>query len=432
MSTGADIIWLCHRPIINSNIYYIMKKISSFLFACAALVVSFTSCGGGENKPFNPNDIVEDGCYVVGEATSVADLKASNATTALMTAGKNEADGNKIRKGLYEKYVALEGGKEFKIILKEGSSEIVYGATLAEYKFPVDENGYATNDQPNGMAYKGTLAENAAMQVKENGLYHVIMDEETKAIIVCPVKWGVRGVNDDWGWKEMKASAFNKETMTFTIHYDEVKAGKFKFAYSGGWKIYLSDVENDDKTIAVNTNLGAGMENGGSDIEIKKANNADITLVWTNKGGLIKDNYSFDVKSEIVIEKPETFVVGFSGSNAVFADQDGEGEWVDPQEKTLAKFDADASKFDATTFDGTYVYKVDGIKFGVGPFKARFNGQWLGWGQFDIAGDVDYFTANEGDDNVKCNAEKTYNCVFTVVWKDGKVDGNIKVDFQAI
>lgn len=397
--------------------------------AFAALTFGLASCGnhGGQDV----DNIVEDGCYVIGEATSVADLKADNATTALMAAGKNEAASNALREGLYEKYVALEGGKEFKIVIREGLEETVYGADLKELNLANEEGGNV-EDQPNIKVLKGEAAENVAMKVAENGMYHVIFDQQLKVIIVAPVKWGVRGVNDDWGWKEMQASAFNKETMTFTIHFDEVKTGSFKFAYSNGWKIYLSDVANGEKTISVNTNLGKNMENGGDNIELAKMENADIKLVWTNKGGVIKDNYTWELVGTTIVEKPAEFVVGFSGSDEVFGDQDGAGNsWADPQEKTLAAFDAEASNFDATSMEGTYVYKIEDIKFGAGAFKARFNGAWLGWGGFDIVGDVENFSANDGDDNVKCVAEKTYDCVFTAVWKAGKLEGNLKVEFIA-
>ena len=52
-----------------------MKKLSSFLCGLAVLGMMFTSCDNGKG-PIGPiGDIVEDGFYVVGEATAFATLQ---------------------------------------------------------------------------------------------------------------------------------------------------------------------------------------------------------------------------------------------------------------------------------------------------------------------------------------------------------------------
>lgn len=404
-----------------------MKKFGFLLCALAAITLGFSSCTKDKDKDEDLDNIIEDGCYIVGEATAIATLDATDAVKSSMAAGKNEAKSNELRPSMFEKYVALEAGKEFSIVKVEGVDKIHYGATLETAKTD------GSSDQITIDFFKGTLAENVKMSVKESGLYHIVVDFDLKAVYAIPVIWGVRGVNDDWGWKAMEGGAFGKDAMSWTIKFDEVKAGKFKFAYGGGWKLFL----DADKTISVNTNLGNDMENGGSDIQIRKATDATLKLTWSLAKAEIKNSYAWDLQSTVIVEKPAEFLVGFSGANAVFADQDGTGEWADPQEKTKALYNAEASNFDATTFDGTYVYNITGIKMGIGNFKARFNGAWLGFNDIEIAGDAANFTEALNDKgepdggNIAVVAEKNYDVTFTAKWKDGQLDGKLKVEFTA-
>ena len=284
-----------------------------FLFL-GMMVLSFVLVGCGKDDPVKPVSYVEDGFYVVGEATAVADLFAENAELALMAAGINEADQfdedntpKPLRTGMYEKYVALEGGKSFSLMQKAGTKETQYGATLTKVNL-ADEEGHSVNEQPAIEIYKGTLTENGTLQVTESGLYHVIVDVQLNTIIIAPVEWGVRGAMNSWGFTPFPKPTFNKTTMTYTLTNVQVAVpasapGGFKFAYGSGWKIEL----DDESQVRVSTNLGNGLIDGkkvnvkplketdllpgGGDIEIARGI-WKIELTWTLAKGAIKDSYT--------------------------------------------------------------------------------------------------------------------------------------------
>ena len=176
------------------------------------------------------DDIVEDGFYVVGEATAIANLSAENAAKGLMGAGFNEAD-KTYRAGMYEKYIALEGGKEFELVLKEGGLVTRYGAELALSDTLEGEN------VPQIQVYQGVMAENTKMQVPQSGLYHIILDLNknedlaNKLIMVVPVEWGVRGAMNGWGYSGYASVAWvNSKTGMATpeqfINLEAISGGK--------------------------------------------------------------------------------------------------------------------------------------------------------------------------------------------------------------
>lgn len=272
-----------------------MKKLSYLFLSLAALAFVFVSCDK-EEKP-DVDDIVEDGFYVVGEATASTKL----VNTAIMAAGINE-EGQVAREGMYEKYIALEAGKSFSLLLKEGVVETKYGATLEA----VELGG--ADEQPDITVLKGTLAENAALQVEESGLYHIVLDLnlendlEDALILIAPVEWGMRGDINGWGFTAMEASEFNKESMTFTLTDVEIaRTQSFKFAYGGGWKIQL-DAEG---FVKANTNLGEGMVPGGDHMGVEENGVYDVTLTWTLKQGSVSDNYSVEFEKKGTLDLPD-------------------------------------------------------------------------------------------------------------------------------
>lgn len=266
-------------------------------------------------------DPIEDGFYVVGDATTIANLDAKGASAGLMAAGINEVT-KVVRQGMYEKYVALEGGKEFNFVLKAGSKETTYGATLS-----LSET-LSGDSEPAIQVYKGALAENgAAMKVTANGLYHIIVDVPLSKVIIAPVEWGVRGAMNSWGYTAFPAPTFNQETMTYTLAEVTVEiGGGFKFAYGSGWKIELSGEE-----VKVECNLGndGGEDNdpltskitpGGKNIGIERAV-WKIELTWNLAKGAIKDGYTAKLTKvrdlEPLPEYPEKmYIIGsFCGWN---------------------------------------------------------------------------------------------------------------------
>lgn len=279
-----------------------------------ALPLFFAGCDKDDSKTDGPVSVVEDGFYVVGEATSVADLNASDAEKALMSPGINEANNQTAREGMYEKYVALEGGKPFSLVLKEGSKETKYGATLTL------SDTLSEGEQPAIRVYKGALTENGSLQVSQSGLYHIVLDLNKdgslsdKLILVAPAEWGVRGAMNSWGFTAFPAPTFNKTAMTYTLTDVTVETdGDFKFAYGGGWKIEL----NTEATVKANTNLGdngaLGLKPGGDNITIARAKYT-IELTWTLEKGAIDKSFSYKVtKTEDLGEPsyPETlYMIG--------------------------------------------------------------------------------------------------------------------------
>lgn len=292
-----------------------MKKLSSFLCGLAVVGMMFTSCDGGTTGGGTVT-IVEDGFYVVGEASAIASLDAEGAEVAIMANGTNENASNAAREGMYEKYIALEGGKPFQLVLKEGATETVYGAELADVKLE-------GNEQPNITVQRGKMVENTTMQVKESGLYHIVLDLnldgslEDKLILVAPVEWGVRGGMNGWGFTAGTRSEFNKTTMTYTWTDQELSAGgKFKFAYGGGWKIELNALAdatdaNDERYIKANTNLGENALPGGADIAVEGAGTYTITLTYNLAQGAIANSYKYEIKMTAASALPsEMYMIG--------------------------------------------------------------------------------------------------------------------------
>ena len=293
-----------------------MKKLSSFLCGLAVLGMMFTSCDGGQGGKTPIENIVEDGFYVVGEASAFASLEAEGSAAAIMAPGTNENASNAARKGMYEKYIALEGGKPFQLVLKEGDVETVYGAELAEVAL-------SGNDQPTITVQRGKMVENTTMQVPADGLYHIVLDLnldgslEDKLILVAPVEWGVRGGMNGWGFTAGTRSEFNKTTMTYTWTDQELSAGgKFKFAYGGGWKIELNALAdatdaNDERYIKANTNLGENALPGGADIAVEGAGTYTITLTYNLAQGAIANSYKYEIKMTAASALPsEMYMIG--------------------------------------------------------------------------------------------------------------------------
>lgn len=350
-----------------------MKKLS-YLFAALVLACAFTSC---EKEPGNGDEpnidaLVEDGFYVVGEATAFATMADEGAAAATMSAGRNEAKGNELRAGMYEKYIALEGGKEFTLILKEGKNETKYGAELALTDTLKGDN------EPAIKVYKGVMAENATMQVPTSGLYHIVLDLneagdlEDKLIVVAPVTWGVRGGMNSWGFTAGTCSDFDKQTMTWTWENQSLAAaGEFKFAYGGGWKIQLNTMPegtepNAEGWIKANTNLGEGLVPGAANIKADTiAGKYKITLTYDMKAGEIKDSYSMTIEMTEKSETPTTM-------NMVGADF-GNWDWAADGIVELVPVNGKAGEF----WTIQYFNAANGFKFCA---LKEWNGDFTGLG----------------------------------------------------
>ncbi len=229
-------------------------------------------------------DILENGFYVVGPATAVLDMKADNLRPATMGAGINEYDKH-ARAGLYEKYVALEGGKEFELVYIDGGNVTHYGADL--------EKG-APDDVADGITidvYKGVMVENQKMSVPNSGFYHIALDLNVnndlpdKTIIVSPVEWELSDGTP------LVASGFNKTSMTWTLAEKEYQSSdKYKYRWGHGWKMKVTPYAD----VNIATNLGEGMKPDGADIDITRGV-WSFNLTWNLTGGAIEKGFKQDV-----------------------------------------------------------------------------------------------------------------------------------------
>ncbi len=378
---------------------------------------AFTSCGDDEGDNPNPGEIIEDGIYVTGAAAGSETLTSDY----LMGAGFNEAKENASRAGMYEKYLALEGGKEFSLLLYKAGEKTNYGATLAE------DSLKGEGDQPNIAVWKGNLVtgENApAMTVKESGLYHIVLDLNeaddlsSAMIVIAPVEWGVRGAMNSWGFNTLTAPTFNNKTMTYTWSGDVSNSGDFKFAYGNGWKIQLDQAGE----VKANTNLGNDAEEdgkeytklkpGGKNIAIGKGTYT-ISLTWTLKGGAIVNSY--EAKIEKTADLPNTdysdYSMGLIGNAIWQADKNDWNNW-----------DVDVLPSKPAVDGDIYTWTYDNVKIrakGDGnSFKFRKDATWdltVGFNNVTMAGSLkDDFVSGSDDGNFAVNAEKSYKLILEV------------------
>lgn len=388
-----------------------MKKVSLIMCGIAALAIGFSSC---EKKPEPIPEIIENGFYVVGEATGFADLSASGVSVCQMAAGKNEVT-KALRDGMYEKYIVLEGGKEFKLLKKQGELIPQYTAALEKKNLTTDgvdiEGGYW------GKVSEGT----AAMKVEKTGLYHIVLDlnldKQLDAaggaqVVIAPVAWGVRGAMNGWGYTKFEEEA--QDGKSWTWKNQELSAGaEFKFAYGNFWKINLDAAEQ----VKAEVSLGKDMVSGGDNIKVEEGGIYDIVLSYKLAKGDIKNSYSLELKKtgDLVLD-PATFVVGISGTM---------NNWGDPAGVTLAAYDAAASKVDdAKTKAGTYVYNFKSTTFPAdAEFKFRVKGDWIGFDAVEATG----VTFVDKGGNIT-GVEGCFDIVLTLVW-DGAGIKSLKAAF---
>lgn len=407
----------------------------------AALAMSFTSCG--EKKPTNLDNVIEDGFYVVGEATTVASTSASNLNLALMGKGTNEVTKTD-RAGMYEKYVYLQADKEFSLVLhQEGKTDVVYGANLEEKDAITDNDAEVKLKE-----YWGQLKTNATAKVPVAGLYHIILDLNLSGdldnmggaqIVVLPCEWGLRGWQGDWGFRGMEIveQTATKVVYKYTPENGEdvvEAAGSFKFAHSNCWKFNLdmSGAVKAENSIGTDASEDGGayqnLKNGGKNIPYARGKYDYVTLTWELKGGDVAKSFSFEthMSGTLDVANPAEYVVGISGSKLRGQDGYEVASWGDPAGYALAVYDKDASAIsDQATLAGTYVYNITDLTFEDGSeFKLRYNGEWIG----ASAANVVLTGVNaQGEDNFS-GIKGSYNIKFTVVW-DGTKWTSIKAEF---
>lgn len=299
-----------------------MKKFGIFAAALFA-AVAFTSC---EPKPGPTPDIdnlVEDGFYAVGEACPVKTVNDANAVLAQMAQGINEVlmDQDKLpwekakRDGMWEKFIYLEGGKDFELILKEGENSTIYGANLALDTINTDKG-----EQEH---LKGSLLIGQKMKVEKSGLYHIVLDLNKDGkldltggpqIIVVPVNWAVTVSNSDV--EASKVDVKSATEIVWTWDAVEIKpADWFKFKdFVTGWKIQLDDAG----AVKAHTNMGTdslgNLINGTGNLPaVEKYGKYAISLTYKLAKGDVGNSYSYtiDLVEEMTPKYPETmYMIG--------------------------------------------------------------------------------------------------------------------------
>lgn len=381
----------------------------------ALMATCFVGCKKDKgNTPDGPGSDLPNGFYVNVKG---ADLIEGNA----MEQGINEVD-QTAREGMYEKYIVLEGGKEYQFVNKKGAETESWGADL---KYADD---LLTTDNHEVAGYQGSLAANTSVTVKETGLYHIILDFNAdgalddiggKQCIIVPVEWTTRGFNEDWNSK----AATSVEGYKWTWAEVEITAGgKFKFNHSDAWKINL-DIAG---LVKANTNLGTDLVAGGADIPTKRGVFTYI-LEYVGPAATVAESFKYECKlvKELEVADPSKFLVGFSG-DAVACGW-GDAEHVSPAGDAVAVYDATASNItNPETLAGTYVYNVENVEISAGYFKVRYNGGWYGYQQCEITG-MDIPATTETGKDIPAVAG-TYSAKFTVEW-NGEKETSVKVDF---
>ena len=327
-----------------------MKKIFWFI-GIAAMALNIVAC---EKKPDEPdvNNITEDGFYVIGEATG-----QETVTKLLsMSKGINEAADQTERKGMFEKYIVLQGSKDFTLAYVSGGKQTAYGASLAEFKADLTDPVYDSN--PADAVFKGKLVVGDSapkMKVSKTGLYHIVLDlNETNdlseaQIVLCPVTMGVRGGMNSWGFTALTATDPSNDGITFTAEGQELAAGgEFKFAYNSAWKITL---DNEGK-VKANTNLGADCKPGGANIAVTEGpGKYKITLTYKLAEGEIANSFKYTIELQEASSAPETmYMIG---------QQFGAWDWGSDGIVELVPIWGKAGEFWCTR----YFNKADGFKF---------------------------------------------------------------------
>lgn len=297
-----------------------MKKV---LFALCALALMLTACKE-PNKPINVDDLAEDGVYVFGEATGFDKVDP----LLIMSNGINEAKDQTARDGMFEKYIVLQGGKEFSLVWVNAGTQTLYGANLESFT-PAELTGiYDSN--PATAIFKGKLETGDAapkMKVATTGLYHIVLDLnkandlEFAQILVAPANWGVRGGMNGWGFTEMTAGAASNDGMTFSIANAELVNGlEFKFAYGNAWKITLDNAGE----VKANTNLGQDCKPGGANYVVETPGKYNISLTFKLAAGAVSNSFTAKIElgEAVEITAPENmYMIGEQWGNWAWGDE---------------------------------------------------------------------------------------------------------------
>ena len=373
-----------------------MKKIAIFMSALALAAFSFVSCEKAGNDG-EGEELILDGVYVYGEATCLDKLSSKG----MFAKGLNENDNLNVVAGLWDKYVALEGGKTFVIAEVKAGVTTEYGADALE---TIETTG--SDYSITGVTVtEGTYKANATFSVEKSGLYQIIVYTVQNKITIIPVnEWcmNANGVPTEKAdgtidWNRTLKADFNKEKMVFSLANAEMTS-TFKFQHGNGWKYVIDDTV--DPAVKVGTNFGAAelkfdgtanaLETCGADMKVKRADKAVYTveLVWEMAKGL-GFTAKFTKTGNVELEDPATYKLGLVGSMT---------DW--------------SSDIEFTYVAGSeWKYEIASCTIPANAeFKVRTVGVWdqvnLGYNDITITGDAANFSDKGG--NILAATEATY------------------------
>ena len=298
-----------------------MKKV--LILCMAALSVMAVSCKK-DKSPIDWGKVTVDGFYVAGAATGSDEIKPE----CVMAAGYNEVD-KAVRDGMFEKYIVLEGGKDFYLAYSDGGKLTYYSASLAEFVTPEEE---AYTDNP-AKVLKGTLiigSKPVAMKVEKTGLYHIVLDinknkdlKEAQIVLLDASDFGVRGGMNGWSFTSSDPKPeFSNDGITFTFKDQELaKKGEFKFATGNYWKVTLDDagkVKAETSLGETGEGLGLKVPAGRTDnnIVVEKGGKYDITLTFKLAQGDFSKNFTYTTVCTQESTAPETmYMIGAQWGN---------------------------------------------------------------------------------------------------------------------
>jgi hypothetical protein len=364
-------------------------------------VVGLAACG--DDKKTDVNSVVEDGFFVVGEASGYT----SPDNKARLASGKNEAASNAERAGMYDGYVWLEKGKGFNLV--EVSAQTITN-TYGGAALSVKDAGSNGDEEPQVAWYEGSIAAaGAAFQLPsdaQNGLYHVVADKTLNKVVVVPVSYwampgdAVKGWNDD---QKLEIDGTpSKDKVVYKAEDVPIKAsGAFKFRHSGAWKVTLDGTAGSE--VRANTNYGGSIDDlvaGGSDISGSAAlkGKYTVTMTWTAGSG-----YIVELTNKQVLANTDWSEVKF-GLRGEAGFDGGTIEWSENAQQAVLPTHS--------TSGDVYTWTITWDLVAGKEFKVAGGDTWLGKSAFDgVSNFADLF---EGDDNIKAKENGNYTFTLTI------------------
>ena len=349
-----------------------MKK--SFLKGWASLValalvatVTMVSCD--DDPDLDPTPSVSNGYYIQGGSTALTELIGDGK----MTTAKNEVNQENLS-SLLELYVAISADNEgFNIVKVISGEETILGPGS---DFAEVAAGDLDGEEPSEGLWRGSyVASETTFTVSEDGLYHVVIDNDNEIIVIVKVEWGIIGAATPNGWggsTQLGEPTFDLNSMEFSSTEVTMTTGEFKYRYSNGWKVILT---NDVK---VNTNFGGSLdalEAGGANINNEVAGVYTATLKWELGEGTTA---TMTKTGDVPLTDYSDYEVGLIGDGIIVSD-------------TVFGWDATYNKVLPAVDGNNYSWTWAGISVSdTASFKIRQGEDWdglnLGFGDVTMAG----------------------------------------------